>query len=103
MKLTEELKKTMLGADRLCQYTKGDTHTSVWVNENGESEWVCGESAPQTGGKWEHVTTFNSYYLDNLYSSDELEDFDKTWTDFVESYSGVIDDDYAERLQESGL
>lgn len=96
MNLTKELKETMLAADRLCQYTRGDTHTSVWANENGELEWVCGENAPQLAGQWRHVTTFSRYYLDNLYSPNELEDFNAVWDDFVLSYGSVIDDNYKE-------
>lgn len=40
--------------------------------------------------------SMNRYYLDNLYSPNELEDFNAVWDDFVLSYGSVIDDNYKE-------
>lgn len=90
----------MLEADKKCQELRGTTPCTVWHNTSNDLyDWTCGTHAPDNSGAWEEVTEFNSYYLDNLYSSEEIEaDFEKVWTDFTEYYSDDIDNDYQERI-----
>lgn len=100
MKEYEELKKIMLEADKKCQELHGATPCVVWHGtKHSDYTWTCGSHAPDNSGVWEKVTEFNSYYLDNLYNSEEIEtDFEKVWNDFVEYYIGDIDNDYNERI-----
>lgn len=98
--MNTELKKVMLKADRKCQELRGATPCVVWQHTNNKNyAWTCGSYPPNINGIWRKVTEFNSYYLDNLYSSEEIDnDFEKVWKDFIEHYSAVIEDEYNERI-----
>lgn len=42
-------------------------------------------------GAWAQVTTFDEYYLDALYSVEEIaHDFKAVWADFIKCYAGEI-------------